>query len=155
MKEKNRKIDEPWSDSQNWAIPQTSELNNYFKYVDGGFSLDFYNESQFVQNETILPLSSWNITLFGYANVFQIKHIPFMPDSLTGTVYVQNTPVQTFVFSTKGCSITNIGNPDTLAVTINAIHSNGYLEIFWNKDPIECHIVVSYEYKYGNSVENH
>ena len=34
MKEKIRKIDEPWSDSKNWAIgqiPQTSELDNYFK----------------------------------------------------------------------------------------------------------------------------
>lgn len=148
-----RSLDASWSVSKDESEKSLFELE--------GFQMPPY-PWQFVQNEMLLPVSSWNMNPF--LNLFKVKINPIAINSLTGTIYVENKPIQVFIANEKTIDINPITDyssgkvyeiGETFVEKINIIHMLGNLEFTWNKFPGHNHIVVNYEYEHCNSIEHY
>src|SRR5205085_1562500 len=76
--------------------------------ASGDGNLDIYYSHQFVQNET----SSTDGGLVTTSNYAPLEHTPVLAGTMTGTVYIGATAVQTFVVAESGTfTFTSIGSP--------------------------------------------
>jgi hypothetical protein len=117
--------------------------------ADGTANLENMYSSQFIQNET----SSTNpgggnnhISIFS-----PLEHTPVLGGTMTGTLYVGTTAVQTFVVSAAGTfTFSDIGVPAIKAISAGSSIDleTGEIIIQWNGggDPGANHFVGSYEY---------
>lgn len=117
--------------------------------ASGDANLDIYYSSQFIQNETSNTnpggANNW------VSNFAPVEHTPVLAGTMTGTVYIGSTAVQTFVVNSAGTfTFTDIGSPTIKGISAgSSVDLNtGEIALQWNGggDPTANHIVVSYEY---------
>jgi hypothetical protein len=114
--------------------------------ADGTANLDPFYSSQFVQNET----TSTDAGLLVTSNYAPLLHTPVLAGTVTGTVYVGTSAIQTFTVSAAGSftftdlvsGLTNKGQ--TSGSTIN--NTTGEIVVAWTGAPTSNNLVVSYEY---------
>jgi hypothetical protein len=108
-------------------------------------NLDIFYAHQFVQNEkTVVHPGGSN------ESWFILEHTPILEGSLTGTIYRNDTPIQTFVVNTDGTSSLAIVKTKKSAIKVDRVELNtatGELGLFWNDNaPGPNHAIISYEY---------
>lgn len=126
------------------------DANSLMQTADGTANLDIYYSHQYVQNESTNTDAGTLVT----STYAPLEHTPILGGTVTGTVYVGSTAVQTFVVSSAGVfTFTNINSPAVYArptgSTLNT--STGELVLTWwdgasNTAPGANHVVISYEY---------
>jgi hypothetical protein len=119
------------------------DINSLQQLADGTANLDIFYSSQFVQNEST-NTDAGAVALVAYA---PLEHTPILAGTMTGTVFVGATAVQTFTVSSAGVfTFSLIGAPAVFAVagTLNLV--TGEVTITFNVAPGPNHLVVSYEY---------
>jgi hypothetical protein len=84
------------------------DANTLMQRADGSGNLDIYYTSQFVQNESTSTDDGVDVN----AVFAPLEHTPILAGTVTGTVYVGTTAVQTFTISEGGVmTLTAIGTP--------------------------------------------
>ena len=131
--------------SNNGGFPG-DDANTLMQTADGTANLDPFYTHQFVQNETSTT-DAGSGTLSTYA---PLEHTPVLAGTVTGTVYVGSTAIQTFVVSAGGTfTFTNINSPSVYAQASGSVLNNntGELSLSWTGGtPGANHVVISYEY---------
>jgi hypothetical protein len=131
------------------------DVNSLMQRADGTANLDIFYTHQSVQNEATSTDAGGDAT----AHYAPLEHTPVLAGTVTGTVYVGSTAVQTFVVSSAGVfTFTGIGSPAVFAntgsgtptgtgvagTTLNT--STGEMVLVFNSAPSANHVVLSYEY---------
>jgi len=131
------------------------DANSLMQRADGTANLDIFYTHQFVQNESTSTDAGGDVT----ATYSPLEHTPILAGTVTGTVYVGSTAVQTFVVSSAGVfTFTGIGSPSVFAntgggtptgtgvagTTLNT--TTGEMTLVFNSAPSANHVVLSYEY---------
>jgi hypothetical protein len=78
-----------------------------------------------------------------------LQHVPFLAGSLTGSVFVGATKIQTFAVDTKGVfTFTDIGTPAAKAISAGSKVDpvTGTIVLAWNAPAGRNHLEVSYQY---------
>ena len=131
--------------SNNGGFPG-DDVNSLMQTADGTANLNIFYTHQFVQNETT-STDAGNGTSSVYA---PLQHTPVFAGTVTGTVYVGTTAIQTFVVSSGGTfTFTNIGAPSVYAQASGSTLNNntGEMVLSWTGGtPGANHVVISYEY---------
>lgn len=120
------------------------DINSLQQLADGTANLDIYYSSQFVNNE-----SSNTDPGVGLISAYApFEHTPILAGTMTGTVYLAGTPIQTFTVSSAGVfTFSSIGAPaNTIAsATLNLV--TGEMVATWTiANPGANNLVVNYEY---------
>jgi len=119
------------------------DINSLQQLADGTANLDIFYSSQFVQNEAS-NVDPGAVIVSAYA---PLEHTPILAGTMTGTVFVGATAVQTFTVSSAGVfTFTPIGAPAAFIVTGTLNLTTGELVATWNVAPGSNNLVVSYEY---------
>lgn len=119
------------------------DANSLMQRADGTANLDIFYSSQFIQNET----SSTEAGAGTSVTFNPVEHTPVLAGTITGSVYVGSTAVQTFVVSAGGTfTFTDIGAPANKAVAGSINLATGEITLTYNNAPGSNHIVLSYEY---------
>lgn len=119
------------------------DINSLQQLADGTANLDIFYSSQFVQNEAS-NTDPGAVVVSAYA---PLEHTPILAGTMTGTVFVGATAVQTFTVSSAGVfSFTPIGAPATFITTATINLTTGELVATWNVPAGSNNLVVSYEY---------
>lgn len=124
---------------QNLAFGNQTSFNNY--------------PYQFVQDETILE-NKTDADINDAMSLFLVKYTPILPGTLTGTIYANDVPVQTFFFNSLGHATINKLHDSfhqNLSINYKAIAAAigwqlGRIVIAWNQKPETSYIVINYEY---------
>lgn len=119
------------------------DINSLQQLADGTANLDIFYSSQFVQNEST-NTDPGAVVVSAYA---PLEHTPILAGTMTGTVFVGATAVQTFTVSSAGVfTFTPIGAPANfiVAATLNLV--TGELVATWNVPAGANNLVLSYEY---------
>lgn len=146
-----------WNIKDNeWQV--ISKPKNYFpiddcntlqQMVAGDVILDFYYDHQFCMNEELY----FQKGLFKNEMMSTpLANGPVVPRTMTGTICVEDIPVQTFVEMAAGVTLQKIGDPKAFVKSMGINPITGCLTMKWNSevDPGLTHAVVSYEYDYAN-----
>lgn len=119
------------------------DINSLQQLADGTANLDIFYSSQFVQNEST-NVDPGAIVVTAYA---PLEHTPILAGTMTGTVFVGATAVQTFsVSSANVFTFTTIGAPAAFVVAATINLTTGEMVFTWNVAPGANTSVVSYEY---------
>jgi hypothetical protein len=129
------------------------DANTLMQLADGTANLDIFYTHQFVQNEST-NVDAGLSTVSAYS---PLEHTPVLAGTVTGTVYVASTAVQTFVISSGGTfTFTAIGSPATYvncggsasgtATSASLNLTTGEVVWTWNLAAAANHAVLSYEY---------
>lgn len=121
------------------------DATSLMQTADGTGNLDIWYTSQFVSNESTSTDSGANI-LAVYA---PLEHTPVIPGTVTGTLYVGSTAMQTFTVDQSGnFTFTSIGTPANTAASGTLNVTTGEMTITWNSAAPSAanHVVMSYEY---------
>jgi hypothetical protein len=131
------------------------DANSLMQRADGTANLDIFFTHQFVQNEST-STDAGAVTTATYA---PLEHTPVLAGTMTGTVYVGSTAVQTYVVSSTGVfTFTAIGSPTVFANTTGGTATGtgvagttlnvttGEMTVVFNSAPSSNHLVLSYEY---------
>lgn len=122
------------------GFPQDDEFS-LMQGCGGCANLDFWYDSQFVQNETT------NQCRDSLRSTYLLEHTPVLPGTSTYTVYVGNTAVQIGAASMDGkMNFDKIGNPEFYVEGGDINHTTGEVTVRWNKIPPANFLVMSYEY---------
>lgn len=105
----------------------------------GDCNLDFYYDSQFVQNENT------NVTS-GLRCKYLLEHTPVMQMTATFTVYVGNIAVQIGYDKNGSLCFDKIGNPPAFVVEGDMNYTTGEVCVRFNKPVENAKLVISYEY---------
>ena len=130
--------------SNNAGFPG-DDKNSLMQDAAGNANLDMFYSSQFIQNETTSSDDGADTT-----SVFSpLEHTPILAGTMTGTIYVGTTAVQTFTMPESGtCSsfsnVNGVPSPAVTSATLNA--TTGALQLVWNGAPSTNSVVVNYEY---------
>lgn len=122
------------------------DVNTLQQLADGTANLDIFYSSQFVQNETT-STDPGAITTSTYA---PLEHTPVLPGTITGTVFVGATAIQTFTVSAAGVFTFNdlvaglSAKGQASGSSIN--YTTGLVQVAWTSAPSTNHLVMSYEY---------
>lgn len=116
---------------------------------DGNLDV-FYNHSPVVENEE-LQGAGWNAGIVGVSRYvpFMLEHTPLLKGTMTGTVYIDKTAVQTFCHRTSGgVDFFPIGSPKLYAEKIEINEVTGEIGVVANElvEKNQVKLVVSYEY---------
>lgn len=121
----------------------TDDINSLQQLADGTANLDIYYSSQVVQNEST-NTDPGALAVVAYA---PLEHTPILAGTMTGTVFVGTTQVQTFTVTSAPAFVftpaSGIANYISSA-SINLV--TGEIVATWNAAPGANHLVVSYEY---------
>ena len=119
------------------------DVNTLMQRASGDINLDIMYSHQYVQNESTSVDPGSDAT-----SVFSpLEHTPILGGTVTGTVYVGTTAVQTFVISQTGSfTFSQIGVPSTFVTGGSLNLTTGDLTLSWNGAPSSNHVVCSYEY---------
>lgn len=122
----------------------TDDSTSLQQLASGDGNLDIYYTHQFVQNETS-STDAGDDTTSVYA---PLEHTPVLAGTLTGTVYVGTTAIQTFVVDASGTfTFSNIGSAATNRATGGTLDVvTGEVTLTWNNAPSTNYLVMSYEY---------
>ncbi len=110
--------------------------------ASGSTTLDLWADWQFVQNEIHHTSNPYG---------FFLERTPVGAGTITGTVYHQNHPIQTFVFTQSGqCVLQRLETPKHVhpARIVNGSINlkTGEIKFSWYGKPQKAYFVVSYEY---------
>ncbi len=134
------------------GFPQDDEFSLQQGCANDCTYLDRYFDYQYVQCEEAFPSNIKDYAspkrLIFYESCFQLKNTPILGGSLTGTILIDNIPVQTFVESSSGGFQFQSEKDSPLFVTQGIlIRKIGQLYLTWKSPPPEHKLVVNYEYK--------
>jgi len=120
------------------------DVNSLMQLADGTANLDIFYSSQFVQNET----TSTDAGTTGTSSYAPLEHTPILAGTVTGTIYLAGTAIQTFVISAGGTFTPHdIGSPAVKVTSATLNLNTGELVLNWNNSaPGSNYTVVSYEY---------
>lgn len=119
------------------------DINSLQQLADGTANLDIFYSSQFVQNEST-NTDPGAVIISAYA---PLEHTPILAGTMTGTVFVGATAVQTFTVSSAGVfTFTPIGAPATFITAATLNLTTGELVATWNVAAGANNLVLSYEY---------
>jgi hypothetical protein len=127
------------------------DANSLMQRADGTANLDIWYSSQFVQNESTTT-DAGSLTTSTFA---PLEKTPILSGTVTGTVYLGGTAIQTFTVSSAGnFTFTNIGSPSVYAnPTGSSLNTNtGEMVLaWWNGSSATAagaanYVVTSYEY---------
>jgi hypothetical protein len=119
------------------------DINSLQQLADGTANLDIFYSSQFVQNEST-NTDPGAVVISAYA---PLEHTPILAGTMTGTVFVGATAVQTFTVSSAGVfTFTAIGAPAAFIVAATLNLTTGELVATWNVAAGANNLVLSYEY---------
>ncbi len=131
------------------------DANSLMQRADGTANLDTMFTHQGVQNEA----TSTDAGGIVVANYSPLEHTPILPGTVTGTVYVGATAVQTFIVSSTGTfQFSAIGSPTVFADTVGHTATGvgvaattlntttGEISLTFNSAPSTNNLVLSYEY---------
>lgn len=109
-------------------------------------NLDIFYAHQFCHNETTSSCKDSDVSIYQ-----PLEHGPVLKGTVTGTLYVGSTAIQTFLVQSDGAfHVSDIGTPPIKSVEGSSFdHEQGLLKIQWNAVAPENHAVVSYEYNIG------
>jgi hypothetical protein len=141
--------------SNNGGFPG-DDVNTLMQRASGDANLDNWYTHQFVPNE-VTSTDAGSDTVAVYA---PLEHTPILGGTMTGTVYVGTTAVQTFVVLENGNFVfTAIGSPTTYVNVSGAASgtitagsgaslnlTTGELSLTFNSAPSSNYVVVNYEY---------
>lgn len=128
--------------SNNSGFPG-DDANSLQQLATGDANLDTMYTSQMVSNE-VSSYDSGSTTTAAYS---PFEHTPIIPGSVTGTVYVGTTVVQTFSVSEVGVfTFTDVNAPSIKATAGTLNVTTGEMVLTWNSAPSSNHVVISYEY---------
>ena len=135
----------PWEISQDSQDPENPILD-----------LNFPHDPQFVQNEISTPIC-WSSIKGVFFNLFKLKNAPVLPESVTGTIYHENIPIQTFwvrlgATALHFASDHSHSTSKTFVNNINFCHITGQIELQWSEHPRDNKVVVNYEYSVSSFV---
>lgn len=107
-------------------------------------SLDIYYNNYFVANEQLATHMG-----AGTTSHFSIEHAPMIHATMTGTVYLGNEAIQTFVARDQGYGIElrDIGDPKCKVISGAVDDETGIITCNWNEVPGSHRLVVAYEYE--------
>ncbi len=114
--------------------------------LDGCGNLDIYYDSKFVMNEEV---QKSNIETISRHVPLYLEKTPLLKGTMTGTIYVDDTLVQTFYHSSNGSvSMTEVGEHDLYAEEIKINEVTGEIDVIMNElvDRSSVKLVVNYEY---------
>jgi len=127
------------------------DANSLQQLADGTANLDVFYSHQFVQNEAhAFTLSGGTPT-----TADTLEHVPVVAGTVTGTVYVGNNVVQTFVVpaNSSNLSLTNVditGGDYVASGTLSL--ADGALALAWQAGSTGTgKVVISYEYNMENN----
>lgn len=138
--------------SNNGGFPG-DDINSLMQRASGDGNLDIWYTHQFVSNEA----TSTDDGADAIAVYAPLEHTPILAGSMTGTVYVGSTAVQTFFLNESGvftftaigsptvyvnCGGSSSGTPTTASINLNT----GELSFGFNTAPSANYVVLSYEY---------
>jgi len=125
------------------------DANSLMQKADGTANLDIWYTHQFVQGES----TSVDNGADASSNYAPLEHTPVLAGTVTGTVYVGSTAIQTFVLSSAGAfTFSDVGSPTVKATaTGSSLNLNtGELVLAWtggaNPAPGANHVVINYEH---------
>ena len=130
--------------SNNAGFPG-DDKNSLMQDAAGNANLDMFYSSQFIQNETTSTDDGSDTT-----SVFSpLEHTPILAGTMTGTIYVGTTAIQTFTMPEAGTTssfsnVNGVPSPAVTSATLNA--TTGALQLVWNGNPGANSVVVNYEY---------
>lgn len=135
--------------SNNGGFPG-DDANSMQQYADGTAALDIFYSHQYVQNETTSTDAGASTTTV-YA---PLEHTPVLAGTITGTVYVSTTAVQTFTVNSAGTFVfSDVGTPANKAgsgsinLTTGEVSLSGWVDGSATPTaPGANHLVLSYEY---------
>ena len=131
--------------SNNGGFPG-DDPQSLMQTADGTANLNIWYTHQFVNNESTVTDSGVDAV----SNFAPLQHTPVLAGTVTGTVYVGTTAVQTFVVSAGGTfTFTDIGSPSVKAQASGSTLNNntGELVLQWTGgNPGANSVVMSYEY---------
>lgn len=108
----------------------------------GDWNLDIGPDQIFIQNEVMHTVSgdtpySWFVT----------EQAPVLSGTLTGTVYLGNVPIHTFIEETEGViRIYDLCDPSVRTTDVSIDYVTGELGLSWSEAPGPHHCVINYEY---------
>lgn len=122
------------------------DANSLMQRASGDANLDIYYSGSQIQNETSSTDNGADLT-----SVYSpLEHTPVLGGSVTGTVYVGSTAIQTFTVSEAGVfTFTDIGTVTDKAQSTNSTINltTGEISLAWTGSaPGSNHLVVNYEY---------
>jgi hypothetical protein len=120
------------------------DANTLMQTADGSANLDIWYTSQFVQNETS-STDGGASTLSVYS---PLEHTPVLPGTVTGTIYVGATAIQTFTVNESGSFAFQLLGSPTSKVTAGTLNqTTGEITFTWNSPAGGANnFVASYEY---------
>jgi hypothetical protein len=119
------------------------DSSSMMQLADGSGNLSVFYTHQFISNESSSTDAGSDQTSV-YA---PLEHTPVIQGTMTGTIYVGTTPVQTFNLNESGTfSFVNVGAPSTYVTGATLNTTTGELTLTWNAAPGANHVVTSYEY---------
>lgn len=137
--------------SNNGGFPG-DDANTLMQTADGTANLDIFYSHQQIQNET----TSTDAGTTSTATYAPLEHTPVLAGTVTGTVFVGSTAIQTFTVTAGGTFTFTTVSSSTPAVYARATGSSlnnntGELVLaFWDGSaaaaPGANHVVISYEY---------
>lgn len=105
-------------------------------------TLDFWYNSQFVQNEVLEPLYPLE-----KRDNLRMSYTPVLAGSMTGVIYLKNKAIQTFVMTSNGNScFQDVCNSKVKVTSIRLNLQTGEISFVWNEKPGHHNYVISYEY---------
>lgn len=142
------------------SFPQDDEISLQQLAGDGSVYLDMVYEWQFVQNEWLE--NQGEATFNNRTDFAPTQHGPIGRGTTTGTIYLNDKPIQCFVHKTDGGFLFSgpesnqaLTPSDVLAVDGTFHLDTGELMLFWNARPENYKVIISYEYHYGEEVPLH
>ena len=129
--------------SNNGGFPG-DDANSLMQLADGTANLDIFYSSQYVQNE-MTSTDAGNAAVSTYS---PLEHTPILAGTVTGTIYLGASAIQTFVVSSSGSfTFSEIGSPSVKVTSGTLLNNTGELSLTWNNStPGANHVVISYEY---------
>lgn len=111
----------------------------------GNADLSFWYNHQFVMNESHTITTELGSNCMAYS--FITEHVPVLPGTFTGSVFIGDERVQTFVADIDGVfGFSPVGEPTTLVSHGSIDHHTGTITFDWNSIPPTHTVVCSYEY---------
>lgn len=123
------------------------DANSLMQLADGTANLDPWFTSQVIPNETT-STDAGTLTTSAFA---PLEHTPVLPGTVTGTIYLAGTAIQTFTVSSAGSfTFSDIGSPSS-KVTSGTLNVNtGEVVFTWNSGGSVAgdsnYAVINYEY---------
>lgn len=133
-----------------WLKPQLQLVSGYpsddaltiQQMAGSSCNLDFWYNSQFVQNEVLEPLYPLE-----KRDNLRMLNTPVLAGTMTGTIYLKTQAIQTFLMTSSGNhELQDICHSKVKVTSIRLNLQTGEISFVWNEKPGDHRYVVSYEY---------